>query len=335
MKKGGFRNSFIVPVCVFLLAGHFQVPSAFAKETYPSRKITWIVGAEPGGGADIMARGLIPYMEKYLRENAENPEKVGIVVRNVPGSSDLRAMSQLFHAKADGYTIACGTENLHTNSIMGTMEFNLLEVTYLSRLASSHKVLVTNKQSNLLTWNDVLDASRKAPLKIAITGFGGSNHIASIFFIDALGLPAKTIMFSGTAGASSALIRGDVAIGLNSLDSLKNLIDIGEVRPVLTFTEKPVFQGVPTIKDIGHPELIEIVKSQRYVIAPPGFPAKIENILENAMRKSLADKEFIAWKEKTGISYDPVIGPEAHTLVRSIHAQYMKREKLLKTNLVK
>lgn len=321
--------------CIMVLVGSIQIQLSFGEEAYPSGKITWIVGAQPGGGADLMVRGIIPFVEKYLKEISPNPNKVGLMVKNVPGSSDLRAMDELFHAKPDGYTIACGTENLHTNTIMGIMDFSLFDITYISRLASSYKVLVTKTSSDIRTWDDIVKASQKAPAKIAITGFGGSNHLAGIFFIDGTKLAAKMIMFDGTAGANAGLIRGDVPLGLNSWDSVQTLVDAKELRHILTFTEKRIYSDVPTIKEIGFPELIEPVKSQRYVIAPPGLPANIKKILEVALEKALADKEFLAWNAKAKISFDPVMGAQAEELVKKIHAYYQSREKLLKEYLTK
>lgn len=38
-----------------------NIPLSFAAEPYPSRKITWIVGHAPGGGEDMIPRGVAWY----------------------------------------------------------------------------------------------------------------------------------------------------------------------------------------------------------------------------------------------------------------------------------
>lgn len=320
---------------VALVLGSFSssIPLSFAEEAYPAGKITWIVGLAAGGGTDVMVRGVIPFLEKHLKAVSPNPDKVGIMVKNLPGGAGMRAMSEVYHGKPDGYTIACDGEMLHTNTILGTLGFDLFEITYLARLASSSKVLVTNYKSNINSWDDILKASQKSPIRIAISGFGASNHIASILFIDTTRLNAKPVIFDGAAGSNAALIRGDVPLGIQSEDSVKNLIDAKELRPVLTFSEKTKYPGATNVKAIGFPELNDVVSSQRYVIAPPGLPANIKKILEDSMKKTMVDKEFLAWNEKAGMSFDPVIGPELDKLIRDIHSFYKSKEKVIREYL--
>jgi tripartite-type tricarboxylate transporter receptor subunit TctC len=316
-----------------VLGGLAGVPLSYARENYPDGKITWIVGHPPGGGIDMVARGLAPHMAKYLQALSLRSTGTGVVIKNLPGGAEMRAMNELYHSKPDGYTVASGGDILHTRAILGELGFNLFDITFVARLSSGTKIVVTNSRSNLRTWDDIVKASKKAPLRIAITGFGASNHIATILLIDETGLAAKPVIFDGTAGANAALIRGDVALGLNSEDSLKSLIDAGELRPVLTFSEKSEYPGVNNVKEIGFPELVEPLKSQRYLIAPPKLPAAIKTTLQNVLKKAFADKEFLAWNEKAKMSYDPVIGPEIDLLVKKIQNFYQSKESILREYL--
>ena len=45
---------------VFLNGLH--LPLAFAKDVYPARKVQWIVHVKPGGGFDLIARSIAPYL---------------------------------------------------------------------------------------------------------------------------------------------------------------------------------------------------------------------------------------------------------------------------------
>ncbi len=337
--SGTKRREFLklVGVTVFLMAvlgGFTQIPLSFGKETYPAGKIVWIVGHPPGGGIDMVARGVATFMTKHLKAISPNPDRVEVIIKNLPGGAEMRAMDAIYHARPDGYTIASGGDILHTRAIFGELGFDLFEITFIARLSSASKVLVTYNKSNIYTWEDILKASKKAPLRIAITGFGASNHVASILFIDTTGLSAKPVIFDGTAGANAALLRGDVSLGINSEDSLRNLIRIKELRPVLTFSEKTEYPGVKNIKEVGFPELIEPIKSQRYLIAPPGVPKEVRKILEDVLKKTMEDKEFLAWREKAGLNYDPVFGVELDQLVKNIQSFYKNKEKILREYLV-
>ncbi len=336
-RNGSGRREFLrllAGLGVTAAFGQSAQPSLGAsREDYPSGKITWIVGHPPGGGIDLMARGVAQAMEKQAKAVSSSPDRVGVQIKNQPGGAEMRAMTELYHAKPDGYTVASGGDILHTRAVLGQLGFDLFNITFIARLSSASKVLVTSSRSNLRSWEDLVKASQKAPIKIAITGFGASNHVASILFIDTTRLSARPVIFDGTAGANAALIRGDVPVGINSEDSLKTLIQAKELRPVLTFTEKSEYPGVPNVKEIGFPELIEPIKSQRYVIAPPGLPPEIKKTIEDILKRTMTDKEFIAWNEKADISFDPVFGPELDKLVRAIQNFYKSREKILREYL--
>ncbi len=51
-----------------------------AKADYPEKPIAIVVGYAAGGGTDILARTVAPYVEKYLGGNAK------LVIKNVPGA---------------------------------------------------------------------------------------------------------------------------------------------------------------------------------------------------------------------------------------------------------
>ncbi len=309
------------------------VELGFGEERFPSRKLTWIVGLAAGGGTDIMVRGIAPSFQKHLKALSGNPDKVGVVVKNLPGGGGMRTMNEVRHAKPNGYTIACDGEMLHTNTVLGTLGFDMFEMTFLSRIAAASKVLVTNSKSGITSWDDIVKSSKKSPVKVGITGFGASNHVASVLFIDTTKLIAKPVIFDGSSGLSAALIRGDVLVGMQSEDSVKNLIDANELRPVLTFSGKTRYKTVQNVKDIGFPELNDVVSSQRYVVAPPGTPPHIKETVVEALRKAVTDEDFLAWNEKAQMSIDAVFGPDLDKLVKNIHKFYMSREQTLKEYL--
>ncbi len=319
--------------CAGLLGGLAGVPAGYAKAVYPDGRITWVVGHPPGGGIDLVARGLAPHMTRYLKALSPRPASTGVVIKNLPGGAEMRAMNELYNARPNGYTIASGGDILHTRSVLGELGFNLFDITFIARLSSANKIVVTNSRSPIRTWEDVVKASKKSPIKIAITGFGASNHVASILLIDETRLNARPVIFDGTAGANAALIRGDVLLGLNSEDSLKNLIDAKELRPVLTFSDKTDYPGVNNVKEIGYPDLVEPLKSQRYLIAPPKLPADMKKTLQDVLKKTFADKEFLAWNEKARMSFAPVIGEDVDGLVRKIQNFYKSKEGILREYL--
>src|SRR4051794_41795107 len=73
--------------------------ASIAMAAYPERPITLIVAYPPGGGTDLVARALAPYVEKYLGGGAK------IVVVNRAGAGGEVGFAALANSPADGYTI--------------------------------------------------------------------------------------------------------------------------------------------------------------------------------------------------------------------------------------
>jgi hypothetical protein len=70
-----------------------------ALAAYPERPITMIIAYPPGGGTDLIARALAPYVEKNLGGGAK------IVIVNRAGAGGEVGFAALATAPADGYTI--------------------------------------------------------------------------------------------------------------------------------------------------------------------------------------------------------------------------------------
>ena len=71
-----------------------------ALAAYPERPINMIVAYSPGGGTDLVARGIVPYIEKYLGNNAR------IIVMNRPGAGGEIGFAALANSAPDVPTFA-------------------------------------------------------------------------------------------------------------------------------------------------------------------------------------------------------------------------------------
>src|SRR6187401_2309034 len=91
--------------------------SAYA--AYPDKPITMIVSYAPGGGTDLTARAIAPYIEKYLGNNAR------IIILNKSGAGGAIGFAQLAASPADGYTIGMiNTPNVLTIPIERKSDFH-------------------------------------------------------------------------------------------------------------------------------------------------------------------------------------------------------------------
>ena len=65
------------------------------------------------------------------------------------------------------------------------------------------------------------------------------------------------------------------------------------------------------------------------------MPANIKNTLVTALKKTVTDKEFIAWNDKVELSFDPIFPPDVDKWTRKMQEFYKQKEPLLKKYLSK
>ena len=83
----------------YLIGALIALASVAAQAAYPDRPITLIVPFPPGGGTDLSARLIAPYIEKYMGGGAK------IVIMNKGGAGGDIGAAEIARSKPDGYTI--------------------------------------------------------------------------------------------------------------------------------------------------------------------------------------------------------------------------------------
>jgi len=246
-----------------------------------------------------------------------------IVIKNIPEAGGRRAYSSVFNAKPDGYTIGDFNLGFITENITSKPEFDVHKFSYLLRTGVSVRVIATRKDG-YKSWKEMMAAAREREIKWAAGNFGRGAHIDSILAKEALGIPAKLVNFAGTADGAGAIIRGDVQVGLFSLDSIQGLLKAGEFRLLLIFDDKSEFPGVVTSTELGYPDLAENIRYQRYMVGPPGMDREAARVIVAAFRKTLIKKEVIAWADKMEFPILPLYGEEAEKVAKKVMNFYIK-----------
>jgi len=286
---------------------------ALAQSVYPAKDIDFLCYTDPGGGYDIFARGMSPFLTKHLRAVSPGAKGGEIKVKNIIGAGGAKQITSMYKdAKPDGYTIGDFNEGNAYNFLYGMnkLPFNVMEVTILVSWAKTNRVLVSRR---FKTWEEMLAAAKKEALTFVSSNPGAKQNLDTIFFKEGVGLPGKVANAGGTAQAVSALLRGDGDIYVVDHPSAKVLIESKEVNCLISFTEERVIPQVPTIAEKGFPELLKTVggKCGRIFIAPPKFNPEAKRILIAAFKGMLADSEFRAYCEKTGIELRSFFDKEA------------------------
>ncbi len=294
---------------------------AFA--AFPEKDITFIIPYAPGGGFDTYVRRIAPAMEKYL------PNKVNVLPKNIDGAGGRKALSDLYRAKPDGYTISIfNMPGMLLDKILGKKtNYKIEEFVWLTQLAISPYTLAVNSKGPYKTIEDLKKAKG---LKYPVTSPASTAAVAGKILAAAIGLDVKMLPgYKGSSKTSLSIIRGDTHLSLYANQSYAKYAKSGDLKAVLSLQDKSPWPGVPTVADIGHPELTALA-TERIVGTVPKTPKALVAILENALMKAGNDPEIQAWAKKANQDMDPTTADGAAKRVDHLIKFYSKYKDALK-----
>jgi tripartite-type tricarboxylate transporter receptor subunit TctC len=94
------------------------------------------------------------------------------------------------------------------------------------------------------------------------------------------------------------VVRGDGDATTGPISTMGKFVESGDMRALFTTEEKSTLKGVPTIAELGYPDLTGL-GVDRFVVGPPGLPPAIIKALSDAMAKAVQDPELQAIAEKS------------------------------------
>jgi len=298
--------------------------AGIASAGFPEKNITFLIPFAPGGGMDSTARQVAKSITKYL------PNKVNVVTKNVPGAGGRKGYNALQRATPDGYTISVinmpGAMIPHLTG--EKVSFKIDEFVWIGRMSTSPYFLGVNKDSSIKKFSDIKAAG--IPLKTATTGYGSTAYVAAA--ITAQVADFKVNFLTGYKGSKQyilGVIRGDAIAALAPTQTFFKFVKSGDIRGIVSFELKSSFGDVPTIADVGFPELTGL-GVERLVAAPPGTPDSVAKILSDAMGKAIADADSQAWAKKSRRPFSYVSGPNSGKAIKKMMATFQKYPDALK-----
>ncbi|MFM1814219.1 MAG: hypothetical protein RLZ98_914 [Pseudomonadota bacterium] len=264
----------------------FSAPAAAA---FPEKNITFIIPYRTGGGFDVYVRQLSPLLEKHFGG------KVNVVPRNVDAAGGRKALTDLWRAKPDGYTIAIfNMPGMLLDKILDKpTSYEIDKFTWLAQLSRSPYTLAVSTKG---PHQDVKALQSAKGLKYAITSPASTAYVAGKIMASALGMDVTFLPgYKGSSAIQLSIIRGDTQLSLFANESYAKYAQSGDMKAVLSFEDKSPWPGVPTVGDIGKPELTALA-TERIVGGPPGMPKDIVKTLSDAIVASMNSADAQKWK---------------------------------------
>jgi len=274
--------------------------SAFA--AWPDDKpIEVVIGFAPGGATDVMARKLLPFVEKRLDGKAK------FVVINKPGAGGEIAAASIARAAPDAY--AMGVVNVPGYNFLPMTrktQYAMDEIRLVARVVDDPGVVVVLTESKFKNLSDVLAALRSKPGSVTFghNGAGTNGHLAIRMLAGAAKVEPNEISYRGTAAQRTDLLGGHLEVGMVSLSEIPDLhgTNKGPLRAIAILSKKrsPSLPDVPTAEEAG---VAIISTAERGFAVPKGVPDEIVKKLEAAIADSVRDPEYL----KSSPGDEPVI----------------------------
>ncbi len=277
---------------------------ALAQPQWPAaRPIELFVGFSAGGGVDVMARAIAPFLASLL-------PGARFVIVNRPGAAGQLAIEAMANAPADGFSL-CATSmpGLISIPIERAVRYAPMALTYLANVVDDPCALFVRPDSPLRGLADIIAAARARPdtLTYGLTGIGSDDHL-TMFRLEALtGTRLTPVPFPGIGQMLPQVFSGQVEIAAMNVSEALPFTREGRLRGIAQAAAArwPGMPDLPTYREQGRDV---IGSAARGFIGPPGLPAEITERLVVAFRTLLADPAFVAEAERLAMPLRPVLG---------------------------
>ena len=259
-----------------------------------------LVGYAPGGGTDVIARLMVPYLEKYLGGGSR------IVVMNRTGAGGGVAFQALATAPADGSTIGfLNTPNLLTIPIERKVSWTWESFDLLGNLIDDPSNFSVHASSPWKTLADLVSYAQANPgtLTVGSTGIGSDDHLAMMMFERAAGVKMTHVPYRGSGDVHAALQSKQLAVGgINIGEALAFAKGGSPIRNLgqMSATRTNLAPDLPTFKEQGFDI---VMASLRGMGAPKGLPPAMRDQLVRAVAQTANDPEF---REQTAKYFAPM-----------------------------
>ena len=280
---------------LLLAACVVALPPAQAAESaapaYPDRPLRLVVPFPPGGGADSLARLMMPKVAQALGQ--------GIVIENKAGAGGNIGAQAAARAAPDGYTLFYGTNGTHAINaqLYSQPGFDpVKDFTPVSRLTEIAATLIVNPQLPVSSTAELIAYARAHPnrLNFASAGNGTTSHLAGELFRTRAGIDIVHVPYRGGAPAMTDLVGGQVQMMIEVMPNAWPMVQAGRVRGLAVSTPQrfPGTPEVPTIAESGLPGFE--ASAWDGIFVPAGTPQAVVERLNAAIHQALADPDLIA-----------------------------------------
>ncbi len=282
--KSSFAGSLIRSAvsCSIVLASSYAGAQAF-----PSKPIKMVVPFPPGGGADIIARAILPGVQSGLGAT--------IVVDNRPGAGGTIGANIVAKSPADGYTLLLSDPGaaVHAVGLMKDLPYDpAKEFVAVAGLIKASMMIAAGPSAKYSNLKELVEYAKANPgsVSIADSGAGSAHHLSLELFKVRSGLNFQIIHYKGSAASVQDMLGGQVPLVVAGPNAFIAHIKAGRLKPIAV-TGKSRIAGFPDVPSLAEAAPGYEALTWTAIWAPTGTSRDILQRLNAEVAKTVASAE--------------------------------------------
>lgn len=289
---------------------------------FPKNNITYICSGSAGGGLDLCARFIAPYIAAYL------PGDGTITVENVTGGSNWNAYSRLIQSEPDGLTICTLATPQFANYLNKSMQipYTMDDYTPLANCVTDYCLFAVRTDderfADVNTLDDLtefLKNNSDTDFLVSLTSGGGADELVMYEYESIAGVENLTgINYAEGINASRAGFLGaETDIYSGKVGDTLTMYNEGQVKVLGVFASErsSLMPDVPTGKEQGYDI---VLGSDRGIIVPNDMDPELYDLLLSAVEAASNDPDYLEQMAAGGYEVNFMGGEEYTEYLRGL-----------------
>lgn len=305
-----------IAAAAIAVGGVIALPAMAADPFYKGKTIQFQVGSGQGGTYSVYARGLIPYLEKYI------PGNPNIVPQFNPRGGGRQVAAFVSNAAPkDGTVMSMVQQNVPVYFVLNPkgIKFDVSGWQWVGRIATAGSALGVWSKAPATSW----DAMKQKQIVVGATGTSSETFMTPTMANKMLGTKFKVVKgYRGSRPLFKAIEAGEIhafALSYKSWNSMRpDWGKSGKVKYVMQtgLNPDPALGAVPLLWKQGKTELdrqaMKLAASSeimgRAIWFPAGVPEARVDEMRVAFAKAISDPGFAADMAKRDLPIHPASG---------------------------
>jgi tripartite-type tricarboxylate transporter receptor subunit TctC len=263
---------------------------SFAQD-WPNKPVKVVVPFAAGGTTDRMGRLIADELTKTFKQQ--------FYIENRAGGGGVVAAASVARSEPDGYTLMIGSSGPHifAPAAMTSLGYDALaDFSHIAMIGGESFIIVAHSALGVKSFAELVELakSRTGPLNMASPGQATLGALVVEQLIRKPGLLPNLnhVPYRGGGPVMADLIGNHVSLGCITLSAAIEHVRTGTLVPLALIAAEraPALQDLPTIVELGHPDIGGAVWS--WLAGPKNLPAPMVERLNQEVRRSLQGPEI-------------------------------------------